>query len=107
MEESVIFLHRTTTQHRNVQRVVAQVLGPDNIITPYNTTVPSPSTRLNISPRADFQLFQEHVDRALPVLRNQQTSRALENSRCLKGYNSHSTEQTVQISDTQILIPTW
>ena len=60
-----------TVQQRdidNVSVIVAQVLGPGNSITNYNATVPSPSTRLNISPRADFQSdTEEHPDCALSI----------------------------------------
>ncbi|HUI85318.1 MAG TPA: carboxypeptidase regulatory-like domain-containing protein, partial [Candidatus Binatia bacterium] len=48
-----------TAQQRdidNVSVIVAQVLGPGNVPMPFNATVPSPSKRLNISPRLDFQL---------------------------------------------------
>ncbi len=56
-----------TVQQRdidNVNVVVANVLGPGNVITPFSANVPNPSTRLNISPRADFQLSKEqpHID---------------------------------------------
>src|SRR5581483_2835495 len=48
-----------TAQQRdidNVSIVVAQILGPNNVITPFNASVSSPAKRLNISPRVDFQL---------------------------------------------------
>ena len=48
-----------TIQQRNIDNqslVDAQILGPGGIVTPYSVAVPSPSKRLNVSPRADFQL---------------------------------------------------
>src|SRR5690349_22960994 len=48
-----------TAQQRNINDVSvvdAQVLGPGNVIEPFNATVSNPAKRLNISPRVDFQL---------------------------------------------------
>ena len=100
-----------TAQQRNIDNVsvvVAQVLGPNNTIVPYNTTVPSPSTRLNISPRADFQLSKNNtLTVRYQYVRNTQDNEGIgQFSLPSQGFNSHSTEQTVQISDTQVLSPT-
>ena len=99
-----------TAQQRNIDNVsvvVAQVLNPQNQIVGLNQTVPSPSTRLNISPRADFQLSQNNT---LTV--RYQYERETQNNEGVGqfslpsvGFNSHSTEQTVQISDTQVISP--
>jgi hypothetical protein len=100
-----------TAQQRdidNVSVIAAQVLGPGNIITPYNAAVPSPSKRLNISPRADFQLTPSNT----LTIRYQYSLNTQSNegigvfSLASTGYNSHSTENTVQITDTQIISPT-
>jgi hypothetical protein len=100
-----------TVQQRNIDNVsvvVAQVLNPNNQIVPYNTTVPSPSTRLNISPRADFQLSKNNtLTVRYQYVRNTQDNEGIgQFSLPSQGFNSHSTEQTVQISDTQVLSPT-
>ncbi len=100
-----------TAQQRNIDNVsvvVAQVLGPNNTIVPYNTTVPAPSTRLNISPRADFQLSKNNTltVRYQYVRNNQDNEGVGQFSLPSQAFNSHSTEQTVQISDTQVLSPT-
>ncbi len=100
-----------TVQQRNIDNVsvvVAQVLNPDNVIVPYNTTVPSPQTRLNISPRADFQLSQNNtLTVRYQYSKNDQNNNGIgQFSLPSQGYNSNSTEQTVQISDTQVLSPT-
>src|ERR1035441_7957997 len=100
-----------TAQQRNIDNVsivVAQVLNPNNQIVPYNTTVPSPSTRLNISPRADFQLSKNNtLTGRYQYVRNTQDNEGIGPfSLPSQGFNSHSTEQTVQISDTQVLSPT-
>ncbi len=100
-----------TAQQRNIDNVsvvVAQVLAPNNTIVPYNTTLPAPSTRLNISPRADFQLSKNNTltVRYQYVKNNQDNEGVGQFSLPSQAYNSHSTEQTVQISDTQVLSPT-
>ncbi len=100
-----------TAQQRdidNVSVIVAQVLGPGNTIVPFNGTVPSPAKRLNISPRVDFQLSPSNT----LTVRYQYARNNLDNAGIGQfslpsvGYNSHSTEQTVQISDTQVISPT-
>ena len=100
-----------TAQQRNIDNVsvvVAQVLNSNNTIVPYNTTVPSPATRLNISPRADFQLSKNNtLTVRYQYVRNKQDNEGIgQFSLPSQGFNSHSTEQTVQISDTQVLSPT-
>jgi hypothetical protein len=100
-----------TIQQRNIDNesvVAAQILNSNNNIVSYNQAVPSPSQRLNISPRFDFQLtpgntltvrYQYERD-------NQDNAGIGQFSLSTVGYNSHSSEQTVQISDTQIISPT-
>jgi len=100
-----------TAQQRdidNVSVIVAQVLGPGGVITPYNATVPSPSKRLNISPRVDFQLSSSNtLTVRYQYSRNTQDNAGIgEFSLPTVGYNSHSTENTVQITDTQVISPT-
>jgi len=100
-----------TVQQRNVDNlsvIAATVLGPGNVPMPYNAAVPSPAQRLNISPRADFQLTQNNT---LTV--RYQYSRNVENNAGIGefslptvAFNSHSLENTVQITDTQIISPT-
>ena len=99
-----------TVQQRdidNVSVIVAQVLGPGNIITPYTAAVPSPQTRLNISPRLDFQLTPKNtLTIRYQYSRNTQDNAGIgQFSLASTGYNSYSTEQMVQISDTQVISP--
>ena len=100
-----------TVQQRNIDNesvVAAQILNPNNEIVPYNQAVPSPSTRLNISPRFDFQLTPSNTltVRYQYERSNQDNAGVGQFSLPSVGYNSHSSEQTVQISDTQIISPT-
>jgi Carboxypeptidase regulatory-like domain/TonB dependent receptor len=100
-----------TVQQRNIDNesvVAAQILNPNNEIVPYNQAVPSPSTLLNISPRFDFQLTPSNT----LTVRYQYEHSTQDNggigqfSLPTVGFNSHSSEQTVQISDTQVISPT-
>jgi hypothetical protein len=100
-----------TVQQRDIDNqslVVSTVLGPGGVATPYNVAVPSPSKRLNISPRVDFQLTPNNT----LTIRYQYVQQSQDNagiggfSLPTYGYNSHSTENTVQITDTQIIKPT-
>ena len=100
-----------TVQQRdidNVSVVAAQVLSPTNQIVPFNQAVPSPSQRLNISPRVDFQLSPSNTltVRYQYERQNQDNAGIGQFSLPTVGYNSHSSEQTVQISDTQVISPT-
>ena len=100
-----------TVQQRNIDNesvVAAQILDPNNNFVSYNTAVPSPSTVLNISPRFDFQLTPSNTltVRYQYVHNTQDNGGVGQFSLPSVGYNSHSSEQTVQISDTQIISPT-
>ncbi len=100
-----------TVQQRNIDNesvVAAQILGPDNTVMSYNQAVPSPSTRLNISPRFDVQLTPNNTltVRYQYERSNQNNGGVGQFSLPSVGYNSHGSEQTVQISDTQIISPT-
>src|SRR5271167_2376450 len=100
-----------TAQQRNIDNesvVAAQILDTSNNIVPYNQAVPSPSTVLNISPRFDFQLTASNTltVRYQYVRNNQDNAGIGQFSLPSVGYNSNSTENTVQISDTQVISPT-
>jgi len=100
-----------TVQQRNIDNesvVAAQTLDANNNITSYNMTVPSPSTVLNISPRFDFQLTPSNTltVRYQYVHSTQDNGGIGQFSLPSVGYNSNSTENTVQISDTQVISPT-
>ena len=100
-----------TVQQRdidNVSTVVAHVLGPGNVPTPYTANVNNPAKRLNISPRVDFQLTPNNtLTLRYQFVRNTQDNAGIGGlSLPSTGFNSQSTEQTVQITDTQIIRPT-
>ena len=101
-----------TVQQRNIDNVsvivAPLVLGPGNVGVPFSAAVPSPSTRLNISPRVDFQLTPSNtLTIRYQYTRNTQDDGGIGGlSLASTGFNTHSTENTVQITDTQIISPT-
>ena len=71
----------------------------------YNAAFPSPSSRMNISPRMDLQLSNNNV----MTIRYQRWSRSNTNSGIggfslpSEAYDSNGTSQSVQIGDTQVV----
>jgi hypothetical protein len=90
----------------NVSTVVATVLNSSFDVVPFTQAVPNPSTRTNVSPRFDFQLTPNNT----LMVRYQFTKNAEQNEGVGQfslypdqAYNLNDTEQTLQMSDTQIL----
>ncbi len=79
----------------------------DYAITPYSAGLQTPSTRTNISPRIDLQLGKKNT----VVFRYQYQSNSQQNegvgqfSLQSQAYNSKSSENTIQLSDTTIISP--
>ena len=100
-----------TAQQRNINDVSvvdAQVLGPGNVIEPFNATVSNPAKRLNISPRVDFQLTPNNtLTVRYQYARNTQSNEGIGDfSLPSVGFDAHSVEHTLQVTDTQIISPT-
>jgi Carboxypeptidase regulatory-like domain len=95
-------------QYRDINDVGvvdAVVLDPSFQPTPFISSVPEPRTRINMSPRLDYQLTPNNT---LSV--RYQYYRDNEDNQGLAGFalpsqafNSLTTEDTVQISDTQVI----
>ena len=86
--------------------VNAFVLDPTNLEpTPYNTSIPSPRTRTTLSPRMDFQLTPNNTlsVRYQYWQDNQDNNGVGQFSLPSQAYNIQTTEQTLQLSDTQLL----
>src|SRR5664279_1477190 len=84
--------------------VNAYVLDPNFNQVPYNTSVSTPHTRTSVSPRMDFQLTPKNT---LSVRYqwwqdNQNNNGVGQFSLPTQAYNQTSTEQTLQLSDTQL-----
>ena len=74
----------------------------------FNASVPFPRTRVNISPRLDYQLGKNNtLSVRYQYFRNEQKNDGIGGDTGValpsQGYNTLTREQTVQISDTQIL----
>ena len=84
--------------------VSAYVLSPTLAQTLLSQAVASPATRTNLSPRFDYQLSQNNV----LTVRYQFFDNNLRNGGIgqlnlqTQGYNTHSLEHTLQVSDTQV-----
>jgi hypothetical protein len=84
--------------------VSAFILSPTLTQTPFSQAVSTPSTRTNLSPRFDYQLGANNV---LTVRyqffdNNSRNGGIGQTSLPSLGFNSHSIEHTVQVSDTQV-----
>ncbi len=83
----------------------AEVLDANG--TPYNYTaaVPNPQTRLDISPRLDFQLGANNTlsVRYMFDRQHQTNSGVSQFALETQGYNVNNNENTIQLSDTQVL----
>jgi hypothetical protein len=87
--------------------VSATVLDPNLDIVPFSDTVANPRVRTNLSPRFDYQVSKNNTFNArYQYERNNQDNNGIGLFNLPStGYNSLETEQTVQMSDTQILTP--
>jgi hypothetical protein len=96
-------------QRRNIDEVAivnAIVLTPDlSGTTPFNESVPNPRTRTNIGTRFDYQIGKNNTLTArYQFFKDGQDNAGVGGfSLASSGYDSNSTEHTVQISDSQIL----
>jgi Carboxypeptidase regulatory-like domain len=87
--------------------VSAKILDPSFNITNFSDAVANPRVRMNLGPRFDYQVSKNNT---LTVRYQYEHNRVDNNGIGLfnlpsAGYNSLETEQTLQVSDTQILSP--
>jgi len=95
-------------QRRNVDEIAvvnATKLSPNFQPTPFNQSVADPRTRTNISPRIDYQISANNTLTARYQFYHDTQRNAGVGGFVLPeaGYDTTSTEHTVQISDSQIL----
>ncbi len=85
--------------------VNATVLGANSLPTTFNASVPNPRTRTNIGPRIDYQISPDNtLTGRYQFYRDTQQNAGVGNQVLPEaGYDTTSTEHTVQISDTQII----
>src|SRR5208337_877062 len=85
--------------------ISAFVLNPTTLApTPLSQAVASPSTRTNLSPRFDYQLGANNVLTARYQFfdNNSRNGGIGQLNLATQGYNTHSLEHTLQVSDTQV-----
>ena len=88
----------------DVEVVNAQTVDPATFaIIPFSAAVPNPRKRYNVSPRVDYQLTKTNtLSVRYQYFRNDETNDGITAfSLPSQAYNSLSTEQTLQVSDTQ------
>src|ERR1700730_5251247 len=92
----------------NLNVVSAEVVDPSTFqITPFSAAVPNPDTRINFSPRLDYQLTPSNT-----LTARYQFYRQTQDNESVGGFNlaslgtnAYDSESTVQISDTQTVNP--
>ena len=94
-------------QRRNVDEIAvvnATTLDSNFLPTPFNESVPNPRTRTNISPRIDYQVSKNNTLTArYQYYRDTQENAGVGGFVLPEaGYDTTSTEHTLQISDTQV-----
>jgi hypothetical protein len=95
-------------EQRNIQDlsiVSATVLDPQFNIVPYSAAISNPQMRTNLSPRLDYQITPNNtLTVRYQFFRNtQQNDDVGQFSLAQVGVNDYSDENTVQISDTQVV----
>ena len=92
----------------NLNVVSAQIVDPSTLlVTPFSAAVPNPDTRINFSPRLDYQVTQGNT----LTIRYQYYRQTQDNegvggfNLASLGTNPFSSESTLQISDTQTVSP--
>lgn len=96
-----------TTDIRNIHDlgiVNAQIVNANGAIVPFSAAVPNPRTRDNIAPRLDYALSKTNTLTArYQYYRDNQENDGIGGFTLPEaGYNILSTEQTVQLGDTQV-----
>jgi len=104
-KKASFFLDTFRRDIQNNSVISAVVLGPNFIEQPLNQVVINPLTRTNLSPRIDYQLSTNNV----LTVRYQWWENIEDNegiqqfSLPTQAYNLREVEQTVQVSDTQVV----
>jgi hypothetical protein len=103
-KKASLFLTADIRNINDVEVVDAQTVDPTTFaIIPFSAAVPNPKKRYNVSPRVDYQLTKTNtLSVRYQYFRNDETNDGISAfSLPSQAYNSLSTEQTLQVSDTQ------
>ena len=99
-----LFITADIRNINDVEVVNAQTVDPTTFaIIPFSAAVPNPRKRYNVSPRADYQLTKTNtLSVRYQYFRNDERNDGIGAfSLPTQAFNSLSTEQTLQVSDTQ------
>lgn len=102
-KKASIFLNADIRDIHDLSIVNAQTLNAQNQITPFSEAVENPRTRYRLSPRLDYQVSKTNtLSVRYQYYRDNQNNDGIGGfSLPSQGYNILSTEQTLQVSDTQ------
>src|SRR5579863_2213914 len=107
-KKASIFVNYEQRNLNNLNVVNAQIVDPTTfLVTPFSEAVPNPNTRINLSPRLDYQVSASNT---LSV-RYQYYHQTQDNESvgafnlASLGTNQYDSENTLQINDTQTLSP--
>ncbi|HVN10118.1 MAG TPA: carboxypeptidase-like regulatory domain-containing protein [Patescibacteria group bacterium] len=97
-----------SSQYRDINDVAvvnAQILDPEFNPVPFSESIPSPRTRVNLSPRVDIQLTPNNtLSIRYQYFRDDLSNQGVGGFNLdSQAYHSLTTEHTVQISDTQVI----
>jgi hypothetical protein len=109
-KKASIFFNYEQRNINNLNVVSAQIVDPTTFaLTPFSAAVTNPDTRINLSPRLDYQLGAANT---LSV--RYQYYRQTQDNESVGGFalpslatNQFDSESTFQVSDTQTLSPRW
>jgi Carboxypeptidase regulatory-like domain len=109
-KKASIFFNYEQRNINNLNVVSAQIVDPTTFaVTPFSAAVPNPDTRINLSPRLDYQLGAANT---LSV--RYQFYRQTQDNESVGAFslpslatNQFDSESTLQVSDTQTLSPRW
>jgi hypothetical protein len=107
-KKASIFFNYEERNINNLNVVSAQIVDPTTFaITPFSASVPNPDTRINFSPRLDYQVTPGNT-----LTARYQYYRQTQDNESVGGFNlaslgtnAYDSESTVQISDTQTVNP--
>lgn len=102
-KKASIFLNADVRDIHDLSIVNAQTLNAQNQIAPFSQAVQNPRTRYNLGPRLDYQVSKTNtLSVRYQYYRDDQKNDGIGGfSLPSQGYNILSTEQTLQMSDTQ------
>lgn len=102
-KKASVFLNVDVRDIHDLSVVNAQTLDAQNQIIPFSQAIQNPRTRYNLGPRLDYQLSKTNtLSVRYQYYRDDQKNDGIGGfSLASQGYNILTTEQTLQVSDTQ------